>query len=158
MSESAVRIEERASRAFYANFSRRLHALSIDSLVIVALTLLVVALAPRLEGVVPVRVALFLAWWSAIFLYEPIMVWRGGGTFGHRAMNLQVVDDRTLANVSLPKALARFVLKAILGIVSFLTMRFSRRHRAMHDIATGSSVRIRRPERALRHHYTEGAD
>jgi uncharacterized RDD family membrane protein YckC len=84
------------------------------------------------------------------------MVWRFGGTIGHRTMNLRVVDNRTAGNVSLPKALARFIVKGLLGILSFFTMNFSRRHHAVHDILTGSSVQIRNPSKAQPHHYTLG--
>ena len=71
-------------------------------------------------------------------------------------MNLQVVDNGTQGPVSLAKALARFWLKALLGIFSFFTMSFSRRHQAVHDILTNSSVRIRDAAKAPPHHYTLG--
>jgi uncharacterized RDD family membrane protein YckC len=73
-------------------------------------------------------------------------------------MNLRVVDNRTASNVSLPQALLRFVVKGILGVLSFLTMRFSRRHQALHDILTSSSVRIRDAAAARPHHYTVGQE
>ena len=71
-------------------------------------------------------------------------------------MNLRVADNRTQGNVSLHKALTRFVLKALLGVFSFLTMNFSRRHQALHDIVTNSSVRIRDAAKARPEHYTLG--
>ncbi len=83
-------------------------------------------------------------------------MWRGGGTLGHRFMNLQVVDNRTGGRVSLLKALARYVVKGLLGVFSFFTMSFSRRHQALHDLVTNSSVRIRNPSRAQPHQYTVG--
>jgi uncharacterized RDD family membrane protein YckC len=67
-----------------------------------------------------------------------------------------VVDNRTQRNVSLAKALARFGVKGVLGILSFFTMNFSRRHQAAHDILTNSSVQIRDATKAQPHHYTVG--
>ena len=105
--------ENAESPRLYANFPRRLDALSVDSVVLVAFSLLVfVVLAPLLENITAARVGLVICWWVTLFLYEPVLVWRGG-TIGHRIMNLRVVDNRTQRNVSLPKAVARFGLKAL---------------------------------------------
>ena len=73
-------------------------------------------------------------------------------------MNLRVVDNRSGGNVSLLKALARLVVKGVLGIFSFFSMNLSRRHQAIHDILTRSSVQIKNPSRAQPHHYTVGPD
>ena len=144
------------SPRLYANFPRRLDALSLDSVVLVAFSLLVFAvLAPLFEDVNAVRIGLVICWWVVLLLYEPVLAWRGG-TIGHRIMNLRVVDNRTQRNVSLVKALARFWLKGFLGILSFFTMNFSRRHQAAHDILTNSSVQIRDVTKAQPHHYTVG--
>lgn len=142
----------------YANFSRRLSGLCIDSLLLVVLTVSVMSIAPAVQRVPAVRLGLILTWWAAILLYEPVLVWHTGGTLGHRVMNLRVSDDRTSGNVSLVQALVRFFVKAILGVFSFLTMRFSRRHQAIHDILTRSSVRIRDARAARPHHYTVGQE
>ena len=148
--------ENAESPRLYANFPRRLDALSVDSVVLVAFSLLVfVVLAPLLENITAARVGLVICWWVTLFLYEPMLVWRGG-TIGHRIMNLRVVDNRNQRNVSLPKAFARFGVKGLLGILSFFTMNFSRRHQAAHDILTNSSVQIRDATRAQPHHYTAG--
>ena len=59
-----------------------------------------------------------------------------------------VVDDRTRGNVSFPKALARLLIKAVLGWYSFITMATTRRHQALHDLLTRSTVQIRDPIKA----------
>ena len=145
-----------AGPPLYANFPRRLDALSIDSVVLIGFSVVVFLLASLFERLDVVRIALIVCWWLTILFYEPIMVWRFGGTIGHRAMNLRVVDNRTAGNVSLLKAVARLVVKGLLGVVSFFSMNFSRRHQAVHDILTGSSVQIRNPTKAQPHHYTIG--
>ena len=145
-----------ASPPLYANFPRRLNAISVDTVVVLLFSVLIFSLASFLERVDAARIGLVIAWWVVLLLYEPVLVWRLGGTVGHRTMNLRVADNRTQGNVSLLKALTRFVLKALLGVFSFLTMNFSRRHQALHDIVTNSSVRIRDAARARPEHYTLG--
>jgi len=79
----------------------------------------------------------------ALILYEPIFVWRYGATIGHRATNLRIVDDASGGNPGFLKALARFVIKTVLGLVSFLTMAITRRYQALHDVVTHTTVQIR---------------
>lgn len=143
-------------QAFYANFPPRLNALTIDSLVLIVVSALVLTVAAFLQQMTTARVCLFIAWWLILFLYEPFLVWQFGGTVGHRLMNLQVVDNRTLTGLSAFKALTRYVVKLLLGIFSFLSMSLTRRHQAVHDLVTNSSVRIRDPNRAQPHQYTAG--
>jgi hypothetical protein len=145
-----------ASTPLYANFPRRLSALEVDAVLLIASSVFIFALASLVQGVEAARVGLVIAWWLLLLFYEPLLVWRLGGTVGHRALNLRVVDNGTESNVSLLKALARHGLKLVLGTLSFFTMNFSRRHQALHDIVTNSSVRIRDPAKARPEHYTLG--
>jgi hypothetical protein len=62
---------------------------------------------------------------------------------GHRRANLHVVYDRTGEHPGFIRAFVRFMLKTILGPPSFLLMAFTRRHQALHDRLTGTTVRIR---------------
>jgi len=137
----------------YATFPRRLEALSLDAVVVILLSVGIFALLPLLEGFPTVTRMLRGVWLIAVFLYEPIQVPRHGGTIGHRVLNLKVVDDRTGASPTFWKALGREFLKFLLGGFSFLTMAQSRRHRALHDILTRSTVQLRDPIRAKPHHY-----
>jgi uncharacterized RDD family membrane protein YckC len=89
------------------------------------------------------HIGVVVAWFWIAVLYEPVLVWRRGGTVGHSRLNLRVVDDRTGGNLSLPKALVRYSLKSVLALPSFLSMTMSARHQAVHDLLTGSSVRVR---------------
>ena len=145
-----------SAQALYANFPVRLNALTIDSVVIIAFSAFLFFLTSLVQGWSTARVALVVLWWFVLFFYEPLFVWRFGGSLGHRAMNLRVTDNRTGQNVSLLKALGRLVIKGLLGVFSFLTMSFTRRHQAIHDILTNSSVRIRDATRAKPHQYTVG--
>jgi hypothetical protein len=71
------------------------------------------------------------------------MVWRVGGTVGHLATNLRVVDDASGRNPGLLRAAARFWIKTALGVLSFVTMLLTRRHQAVHDSLTRTTVQIR---------------
>jgi hypothetical protein len=140
----------------YANFPRRLKGLTVDFLVIVLFSVLVGTLVSLVQEFETLRAALELVWWFGFIFYAPLSVWLLGGTIGHRAMNLCVVDNRTGQNISPIKALIRLFVKGFLGLLSFLTMKFTRRHQAVHHILTNTSIRIRNPKRAMRHQYTLG--
>src|SRR5262249_33953985 len=77
-----------------------------------------------------------------------LLVAFAGGTIGHLRTNLRVVDDRTHGNVSFLKAVARAIIKAALGLPSFVTMLITRRSQAIHDLLTGSTVQVRDLSRA----------
>lgn len=144
MSFAEDRSHELPDQPLYARFSRRLRGMFIDW----ALTLVVifgsltVAAALRNDGA---SRALGVAAVAVLILYEPVLVSRTGGTIGHHLTNLRVVDEATRGNVSFLKAVARVVVKGLLGWYSFLAMAFTRRNQAVHDLVTGSTVQIRDP-------------
>ena len=142
MSDSAT------SYVAYASFGARLRALVIDAAVIAALlAVLVIAgdLTRDVRGTGRVFLVLLLA---VVFLYEPLQVWRYGGTIGHRKANLRVVADATGDNPGFGRAFARFLIKSVLGIASFVSMALTRRHQAVHDSLTRTTVQIRDFDRA----------
>src|SRR5262245_14896431 len=123
----------------YGRFSRRVRAMFIDWMVFILM------IFGALFAAVTVRsdeFSLDLGFGLAalILLYEPVLVSLAGGTIGHILSNLRVVDDHTQENISFLKALARLVIKATLGWYSFITMATTRRHQAVHDLLTGSTV------------------
>jgi uncharacterized RDD family membrane protein YckC len=76
-----------------------------------------------------------------VYLYDPLMTSLAGGTLGHKMMEIKVrryVDPKR--NISLPMALIRFLVKGLLGWLSFLTVTGSMRKRAIHDLLGGSIV------------------
>lgn len=144
------------SPPLYATFPRRLNALSIDALILIAFSALLFLSLPEGSEHSATRLTLAFVWWGVLLLYEPVMVAWFGGTLGHRLQNLRVVDDSHGGNPHLGKALGRYLLKGILGIISFFSMSFSRRHQALHDMMTRSTVQIRDPSKAAPHHYVPG--
>ncbi|HEX3158509.1 MAG TPA: RDD family protein [Gemmatimonadaceae bacterium] len=126
----------------YGSFLARFHALVVDSLVtVVALVtiLLLVELTNGVPGTGRIGMAAIVAF---VLLYEPLMVAYLGGTVGHRRANLRVVHERTGERPGFGRAFARFALKSALGVPSFVLMALTRRHQALHDRMTDTTVRI----------------
>jgi uncharacterized RDD family membrane protein YckC len=136
----------------YGRFLRRFQAAVIDAMVIVVAIYAAVFIAVTLNSQDLARTLGFsiAAGW---LLYEPLLVSLTGSTIGHYVCNLRVVDNHTGGNVSFLKAVIRTVLKAVLGWLSFVTMATTRRHQAIHDLATKSTVQIRNLAKASPHHY-----
>lgn len=136
----------------YARFSRRLRGLAIDWIVFLLVLVGALVLATAMQSNSIGRYLGFSA--IVIFLlYEPVLVSLTGGTIGHYVSNLRVVDDRTKGNVGFLKALARFAIKSLLGWYSFISMWITRRHQAVHDLMTFSTVQIRDLAKAQPHQY-----
>ena len=89
---------------------------------------------------------------ALVLLYEPILVSRRGATIGHAMSRIQVVDARTGRWPSFGRALARFVIKMVVGIPSFITMALSRRHQSVHDLLTQTIVQVPATEDAVEFH------
>jgi uncharacterized RDD family membrane protein YckC len=132
----------------YATFARRVRALITDMLVQVTGIVVIVIVGGFLPNNDVVGRALMLAFVAVLVLYEPLLVWRYGSTVGHRLANLRVVADATGGNPGFLRALARFLIKGVLGLFSFLTMTLTRRHQAVHDTLTHTTVQVRDLERA----------
>jgi uncharacterized RDD family membrane protein YckC len=141
-----------------ASVSRRLHAVAVDSLVLIAASALAFVTILLLEDVPRARASAVLAWQAGLLLYDPLLVWLTGATIGHRALNLRVCDHATGERLDPARAAARFVLKAFLGAISYVSMMRPRADRAIHDIWTRSRVEVRDPRRALPHHYSLDPD
>ena len=126
----------------YATFGRRLRAVLVDTAIVCA-GIAVVAIASDVASEVPGsgRVGLLLMI-CLLFLYEPILIWRRGATIGHARNHLIVVADATGRAPGLGRAFARYFVKAILGLPSFIAMAVSRKHQAVHDLLTGTTVQL----------------
>jgi uncharacterized RDD family membrane protein YckC len=135
---------------YYARASIRVRAALTDSLLIGISLLALLLLFEGLHTPGGVAVPLFYTWAAAVLVYEPVLVsWRGA-TIGHTLNNLVVLDRRTGRPPPFLRALVRTFIKNLLGLVSFVAMSLTRRHQALHDLATGTVVEIVHPERASR--------
>ena len=137
----------------YASVLRRFQAVITDSVVYVAVWLLVIVLGTAAASIAPIGGVFLILWVGFVLLYEPVSVSRFGGTLGHRFNNLCVVSDQTGGNVSFGAAVVRFLIKVIFGWLSFTLILLTRRRQALHDLWTLSTVQIRDAEAARQHHF-----
>ena len=125
---------------YYARASVRIRAALTDSVLFGVSLLTLLLLFEVLDTPSAVAMPAFFTWVVAVFLYEPVLVsWRGA-TIGHTVYNLVVLDSRTGRPPTLPRAVVRTILKNLLGLVSFVVMSLTRKHQALHDLATGTVV------------------
>jgi uncharacterized RDD family membrane protein YckC len=142
---------ESADSPAYARFTRRVQGMMIDYIVISLLVAgaLIIAVAFGSDSIGRI---LGFAVAAICLLYEPVLVSLTGSTLGHLYCNIRVVDNRG-GNIGFAKAIIRTILKTVFGWLSFLTMAFTTRHQAIHDVLTGSTVQIRDPSKARPHHF-----
>jgi uncharacterized RDD family membrane protein YckC len=141
-----------ATEPAYGRFSKRLKAVVIDWIVILLLLVTALFVAVSIGSDRTGRILGFtvVAVW---LLYEPLLVSLTGSTIGHYRTNLRVVDNHTRGNISFIKAVARVIIKGVLGLYSFVTMATTSRHQAIHDLLTQSTVQIRDRSKARSSDY-----
>jgi uncharacterized RDD family membrane protein YckC len=132
----------------YGTLQSRFRALVIDSVLVLLVFIVVLVLLETTRALPHASQVIFGGFVLFLFLYEPILVSTGGGTIGHRLMNLRVVADSTGANPSFWRAVERMLIKGFLGIVSFAGMAFTARYQAIHDSVTHTTVQVRDPAKA----------
>src|SRR5437763_772029 len=82
-----------------------------------------------------IRIVLFFAIWG---IYEPVCT-TFGSTVGNYLKGIRVRRASDVSKkINFIQALVRYVLKMLLGWISFLTMHLNTQKRAIHDFAAGS--------------------
>ena len=123
----------------YARLGPRIQAVLRDLMVycgILALLVLIGSVLP--PGPLMRGVAVVLA--GAFVFYEPVLVTWRGGTLGHRSLGLRVVRAGDGQAVSFPRALLRFLMQTVFGILGFALIEATRKRQALHDLAAGTVV------------------
>jgi RDD family protein len=146
-------MDETSAGPLYATFARRVQALVLDSLVLLATLLFVVCLAAAVQFGQTARVALFLGLVLTVVLYEAVAVSVWGCTIGQRLSNLRVVAPTPNGRLPLWKAFLRWLLKGLTGLASFATMGGTQRNQALHDLPFRTTVEIADPRQARDHHF-----
>jgi len=125
----------------YPPLSDRIQSVFIDTLVLVGSMFAVSAILERMDAPPDwLKMTLFISIW---LLYEPLATTLGG-TLGNISKGIRVrsVLDPS-KRIHFLQALLRYIIKASLGWLSFLSMIFTKNQRAIHDILSGSvMVRI----------------
>jgi uncharacterized RDD family membrane protein YckC len=135
----------------YVRFTRRVQAVLVDTIIfmIILAAALAVAVSSASDNIARIVGFTVAATW---LFYEPLLVSLTGGTIGHYLYNMRVVDDRG-GNVNFLKAVARVLIKSLLGWYSFVAIAMTYRHQAVHDLLTSSTVQIRDLAKAQPHHF-----
>jgi uncharacterized RDD family membrane protein YckC len=156
MPDVTIANEASADPHAYARFTRRVQGVLVDAIIFMLILAgaLVVAVSLASDNIVRILGFTVAATW---LFYEPLLVSLTGGTIGHYLCNMRVVDDRG-GNVGFVKAVARVVIKSLLGWYSFVAMAMTSRHQAVHDLLTKSTVQIRDLTKAQPYHFRARRD
>lgn len=130
----------------YAAFRLRFRALIIDGFICTALFIIGAILAGIiLEGSPSGRIAVFALLIVLIIAYEPFMISRYGGTFGHQRCNIRIISAQGASSLPLWRAVVRSIVKQTLGLPSFLFMFITSRAQGLHDLAANAKVVLHIP-------------
>lgn len=129
----------------YPDLKTRVQSTLIDTILMVALMFLAAII---LEKINPsqneddgwIRGVIFILIWG---IYEPVTMTLGC-TLGNYLMNIRVrkITDNT-KRINLLQSFIRFILKILLGWISFLTIHSNKERRAIHDFVAGSVMRVK---------------
>lgn len=131
-----TQIASAADNVEYPNLADRVQSTFIDTMFIVFLMFISASILDRYENVPDgVRITLFVGLW---LIYEPACT-AIGFTIGNYIKGIRVrshsgADKR----INFLQALIRYILKATLGWLSFITIHSNVQKRAIHDMAVGS--------------------
>lgn len=117
----------------------RIKALVTDNVVIIFLLLIASNVFSDLEHVPDaVKIAALILIFG---LYDPLCTAFLGGSLGHLAMGLRVRSKNDYSkNISIFKAIPRYLLKFFLGAFSLFTVTGNKNKMAIHDMAVDSIV------------------
>ncbi|UAY53409.1 RDD family protein [Ferruginibacter albus] len=115
----------------------RVQSMVIDFIIIVVLMYGLSQVLGKLDNVSPqwIHIVLFFTIW---FLYEPFFVWLGC-TPGQYVKKLRVRKETDINHhINFIQSLMRYVIKMLLGWVSFFTIDQNQEKRAIHDFVSES--------------------
>jgi len=120
----------------YCTLTDRLKAMLIDAFFMMMVMLLFSTLLDEIsKPLVWARVVMFMAIWV---LYEPVCI-AYGCTIGQYLMHIRVRRIRdTTKNIHIVLSYMRYIIKFVLGWLSFLSIAFNQQRQAIHDMAVES--------------------
>lgn len=145
-------MDDRSTELRYPRLIRRVEAVLLDALVIVAMFILAMNLLSQVDIHGGYKAAIVVL---AFFVLEPGMVSFTGSSIGHHLRGLRVQDARTGANIGLFRAVVRVVAKSFLGWFSIVFMLVTKRHQTIHDMVVSSVVVFKNPETVAEGHALE---
>lgn len=134
-----------ASARMYPRLLRRVRAVIIDEVVLLAALAAWWWTVGMADGA---STALKVGSLCLVFvIVDPVLVAWTGGTVGHHLMGLKVRSAARDARINPLLATVRALLRYLLGALSLLLILLTKKHQAIHDLATGSIVVLRDPQR-----------
>ena len=92
------------------------------------------------ENIPNSKVIVIVVYIIGVLLYEPLLV-SFSATIGQIIMKIRVRNIKSPnERLNVFKAYLRFILKVLLGWISFITINFNPEHRAIHDLISDSVV------------------
>lgn len=117
----------------------RVKAIVTDSIVMILFIILITYFFSLFNSV-PDK-ARMIAFVFVFVLYDPLFTSIFGGTIGHMLLGLRVKrESDEMKNILFPLAILRFIVKALLGIISLITVSGNKKGKAIHDYLVGSIV------------------
>lgn len=123
----------------YPGVFDRVKAIAADGAVIIILMFAAANVFSIFESVPDnARIGAFV---FIFLLYDPLFTSIFGGTIGHMMLGLRVKrESDENRNILFPLAIVRYIVKALLGMVSLLTVSGNVKRKAIHDYLVGSVV------------------
>lgn len=120
----------------YPSLGDRVQSTFIDTILIVILMFVFSSILENYAGAPDwIRIALFV---SVFIIYEPVCT-AFGATLGNYIKGVRVRRyNHVNKRINIFQAVIRYILKVILGWLSFLTIHSNKEKRAIHDLAVGS--------------------
>ena len=120
----------------YLTLSDRVQSTFIDTILIITLMFMFSSVLERYEAAPDwIRIALFIGIWA---VYEPVCT-AAGCTLGNFIKKIRVRKiNNPKQRINILQAFIRYIFKAALGWISFLTIHGNNERRALHDFAAGS--------------------
>ena len=122
----------------YPRLIKRVRAVLIDSVLLPVAILVTLLLGNALGVSHPVGKAMLIL--APIFILEPGLVAFTGGTVGHHLMKIRITRTDGKRNINIFAAIVRFVVKLLLGWLSFIFVLTTAKHQAVHDLVARSLV------------------
>lgn len=120
----------------YPSLSERIQSILIDQVFIITLMFVFASILDRFEDPPDwIRIVLFFAVW---LIYEPFLM-TFGCTLGNYFKKIRVRKfPDSSKRINIFQAYGRYILKMLLGWLSFITITTNKERRAIHDLAAST--------------------
>lgn len=123
----------------YPGISDRVKAMVIDNIVVIIMMFIAAYVFGLIDDSADnVRMMVFI---FIVLLYDPLFTSIWGGTIGHMILGMRVKrESNEKKNILFPLAIVRYIVKALLGIISLFTVTGNEKRKAIHDHLVGSVI------------------